>query len=190
MNTNDDWDFMHDNLDHFQPEVRVEPVFPEENKQFFLRNQERWSKGSKLNISDYVQHKYRYKPLQDDQIRLLYIRPGKRDEPIRCKMEIRSIEAVKKKYEALSYHWGTNDGTKANNLIFIMDAAPKDFASVVMKSRGRTFSKAKQFGVHDNLYSALQYCARRISQYCFGLMQCVLTREMMTRIAPRKEKSK
>lgn len=51
---------------------------------------------------------YEYQPIKNGHTRLLYLRPGRGDEPIICSLKIFDRDEKWPKYEALSYCWGAD----------------------------------------------------------------------------------
>lgn len=101
---------------------------------------------------------YEYKPLLQDETRILVLLPGERDEAIQCRLLPLSVQAPTVSYEALSYNWGN---TKASKEIRIQ----------CIKRRGqkrslRDFVRAKRF-IPANLHSALLHL--RDSSYPINL---------------------
>lgn len=91
------------------------------------------------------QRDYEYKPLLEDETRVLVLLPGKRDEIIQCRLVPLSIKAPQTSYEALSYYGGDM-------------RASKEIRIQCMKQRHRRslkdFVRAKRF-IPASLHSAL-----------------------------------
>src|SRR5256885_6653081 len=52
-----------------------------------------------------TEHKHEYRPLKENEFRLLVLNPGLPDEPIECFLEHYTVNRAKT-YQALSYVWG------------------------------------------------------------------------------------
>jgi Heterokaryon incompatibility protein (HET) len=105
-----------------------------------------------------ARNEYVYKPLLDDETRMLVLLPGENDEIIQCRLLPISTAAPKVSYEALSYYW---EDTRPSKEIRIQ----------CLKAQGRKrslkdFVRAKRF-VPANLYYALLHL--RHSSYPINL---------------------
>jgi hypothetical protein len=58
---------------------------------------------------------YNYKPLENGNIRLIHLKPGAKDEPLKAIIVSISLEQASGTYEAISYAW--EGGTKYYDLI-------------------------------------------------------------------------
>ena len=59
------------------------------------------------------QPSYKYQALPyGPYIRILRLLPGQADEPIRCSLQIASLDSVAGQYDALSYEWGSSSETQ------------------------------------------------------------------------------
>ena len=104
-------------------------------------------------------NEYEHKPLslkpEDDEIRLLVLRPGQPDHAIQCFFLVTSLSKVSN-YEALSYYWGTE---VADCLIKIENLSSKKNSSHLKKPSSRwphpALVKPEKFYVRPNLYKAL-----------------------------------
>jgi len=147
-----------DDIDSFPPDPWVDPVSPFDNRQRFLQPKENWAIAFS-RTGDLIRNRYNYTLLRGDEIRLLSISKGNKEAPLNCKMLIKPLKDVRKKYNALSYHWGSNDAGSAKNMITIVDAQPS-LAAVVGHAMGKGKPNdpiPKQFFIHDNLNSALRH---------------------------------
>jgi hypothetical protein len=145
-----------------EPQIWVEPVQPRDDKETFRRYIRHGSGAGADNkkeaikaLWDFRRTRYKYTPLNEGEIRLLSIHPGKDDAPIECTIAVRNLSEVKKKYQALSYTWGAAPADPAENQITLYDAQPRFFTEVAKMTKAKGKSAGKVFLVHDNLYSAL-----------------------------------
>lgn len=161
---------MSSKLQSYQPLVLAPPILPEPSRDDFIDSRSRLQQivSDELIAPGRLSKKYRYSPLEKDEIRLLYIEPGEADSEIRCEMVYAPLydPMVFQRYHALSYHWGFD---KATNPIQITDerlqksnriVLPKEnkFASLVsqMPSSDPTKDNESWFLVRDNLLNALR----------------------------------
>ena len=152
-----DWAESDEFLDDHQPDTRANPIPAEEYRAEFLKHKDKTIKDAwlraKQGVKTLLRNRYEYTTLKDDEIRLLSIAKGSGNDPIKCTMFIKPLRAVRKKYEALSYHWGTSDADTARNLLYIAESR---MVNVVRQATGQP-AQPKHFLVHDNLYSALRH---------------------------------
>ena len=150
-------------LDTYAPTTRVTPVAPKDHRTEFNRHTSGGARGRWNLALSKISSRYQYKPLVGDAIRLLSIAPGSEEDDIHCTIYTTSLKAVWKKYEALSYHWGTSDAETARNRIYIRD--PVKIEDIVaqanaMKATNKLVTptnQEKDFFVHDNLNHALRH---------------------------------
>ncbi|ORY03155.1 heterokaryon incompatibility protein-domain-containing protein [Clohesyomyces aquaticus] len=107
---------------------------------------------------------YRYTDIRDDQVRLLYIKPGRGDDEVCATLQAiddAQLGSDGQQYEALSYHWG--NGTDENPIIIQDDFGEKpiqkftDLVEGVMSLEG---IRSKRLYVRPNLYEALKTLRR------------------------------
>lgn len=121
-----------------------------------------------LNLKDWIRREimpnvfasqFRYSPISKDEIRILRIVKGKKEDPMHCLLFKRKLSDVKGCYEALSYCWGTE---RADCKIYIQDlhsAAPKD--RKIGFGDAAVIKASKRFYVRPNLYAAMLQLRRR-----------------------------
>ncbi|OCL06216.1 HET-domain-containing protein [Glonium stellatum] len=143
---------IHDPFIRYVPPIRADDTPQPDNKVNFRKT--KFVKITRGKIFGKIKFQYNYKPLKDDEIRLIELEKPSEDNKIRCKIHVKPLKEVRGKYEALSYHWGTKQGEIATNTIYVDDAISK-FDDLVLQVIGK--SKPKEFEVHDNLYNALTY---------------------------------
>ena len=110
--------------------------------------------------------RYKYEPLEGDQIRVikLYPRESNAQENVVCKIFHKSLSNVKGKYHALSYHWGVTPGEPARYRIDVMPHknaianAVRHMQSTNIRptSASKTEDKKLHLNVHANLFTALK----------------------------------
>jgi hypothetical protein len=144
-----------DVLADYKPHVYAVPVVPTNKGPTFTDIPDTTGKPTKWTgtIRKRVLKQYRYDKLADDQLRLLLLQPGKPEDGIVCFMIVESLRKARKKYQALSYHWGSASPDNATNQIDIYPR-PKSVSDVVgVKTR----TDVKHLWIHDNLFSALRH---------------------------------
>ena len=80
---------------------------------------------------------YEYLKIKAREIRLLYLRPGSGNEPIRCDLKVFDRDGEMPKYEALSYTWGSDPPVQ------------------------EVLVEGKSLYTRSNLYSALRHLRQR-----------------------------
>lgn len=108
---------------------------------------------------------YNYSGIRDDQCRLLIIKPGTGDEEIKTKLLVLFDKQLgdKHKYEALSYHWGSDGSDRFAVLIedSTTQKPPKSFlTNPFTRAKGFISPKRttyKRLRVKPNLYAALKH---------------------------------
>ena len=110
------------------------------------------NRGSKSFLAimnkHFILNEYQHEPLslnpEDDQIRLLILRPGEIEDIIRCRFLVLRLSDLKAKpYEALSYYWGTE---LADHGIEIENRKRRD-----------TAASSQKFPIRPNLRKALTH---------------------------------
>ncbi|KAF6826696.1 heterokaryon incompatibility protein [Colletotrichum plurivorum] len=76
--------------------------------------------------------KHEYAPLETDQIRLVVLEPGRRSDPIRCRILAHQLKEALP-YEAVSYTWG--DETLTKDIQILPENYPQDAISTLAVSR-------------------------------------------------------
>ncbi|KAF1989061.1 HET-domain-containing protein [Aulographum hederae CBS 113979] len=90
---------------------------------------------------------YEYTSIEADEIRLLALDFGKKEDPIVCTLKARKLRDVKGGYEALSYYWGPLKQPTNEIRVQCLDATG-------------TSNRSKLFYVGDNLFAALKALRR------------------------------
>ena len=116
------------------------------------------SKLSQIVERSMLPNEYEHEPLsldsRDDQIRLLILHEGKRGEQIYCSFFVCKLSDALKKYEALSYYWGT----ESDNMEIRIRTRIQGTSTLRGKSgfqRGVKRSRGKGFRIRPNLHEAL-----------------------------------
>lgn len=149
-------------FDDYKPTDWVKPTPPPDTRRQF-RQLPRLANLIRERILPGIRdNDYEYTPVKNDEIRLLSILPGKKEDPIECIMVVKILKEVERKYRALSYYWGTE---RARFPVTIYDPVRKplkknaDFADVVNQVKPK-----KTFFIRYNLYTAIQ-ALRREREY-------------------------
>jgi hypothetical protein len=99
-----------DILDSIKPHTFAKPVTPDITEKTFFDPKHTLVRKHKPKLNQSILEKirthYNYKPLHEDEIRLLLLQPGEMEDDIYCTIVVKPLERLRKKYTALSYHWG------------------------------------------------------------------------------------
>ncbi|KAF6806917.1 heterokaryon incompatibility protein [Colletotrichum musicola] len=76
--------------------------------------------------------RHEYAPLETDQIRLIVLEPGRRSDPIRCRILAQQLKDAPQ-YEAVSYTWG--EDTLTQDIQILPENYPQDAISTLAVSR-------------------------------------------------------
>ena len=144
-----------DILDSIKPHTFAKPVTPDITEKTFFdpKHTSVRKHNPKLNqsILEKIRTHYNYKPLREDEIRLLLLQPGEMEDDIYCTIVVKPLERLRKKYTALSYHWGATGPDNANNRINIYPE-PKQISEVVLQKTKK--ATPYHLWIHDNLFQA------------------------------------
>ncbi|MCJ1401431.1 hypothetical protein MMC11_004644 [Xylographa trunciseda] len=92
----------------------------------------------------------------DGEIRLLVLHPGKREDKVECSLITVSLSNLKHRYEALSYHWGTDKPSNEIRIRTIKGKKRKGQPRLKDIVEQKLMAQSMKFHIRRNLYAALK----------------------------------